>query len=65
MEKKVYRIKDLIEAGVGSRSTLYQAIHDGKLVAKKRGRSTIIMPPAVDAYLANLPDFKAKNEQAA
>ena len=65
MEKKVLRVKDLIEAKVGSRSTIYGAINSGALRAKKRGRSTIILPPWVDEYLASLPDFKTKNEKAA
>ena len=65
MEKKVLRVKDLIEAKVGSRSTIYGAINSGALRAKKRGRSTIFLPSWVDEYIASLPDFKATNEKAA
>ncbi len=64
MEKKLaYTIKDLVEGKVGSRTTIYEAINSGKLKAKKRGRSTIILPPAVEEYLENLPDFH--DEEAA
>lgn len=58
MENKLaYTVKDLVTGGVGGHTTIYDAINSGKLKAKKRGRSTIILPPALDEYLANLPDF--------
>ncbi len=63
MEKKLaYTIKDLVAGGIGSRSTIYQAIATKKLRARKRGRSTIILPPDLAEYLESLPDF---HEQAA
>ena len=62
MEKQAYSIKDLVEAGIGSRSTIYEAIAAKKLRARKRGRSTIILPPDLAEYLENLPDF---HDQAA
>ena len=63
MEKKLaYRIKDLVEAGIGSRTTIYELIKDRKLTARKRGTSTIILPDDLDEYLKNLPDF---NEEEA
>ena len=63
MEKKLaYTIKDLVAGGIGSRTTIYQAIADKKLKARKRGRSTIILPPDLAQYIKSLPDF---HEQAA
>ena len=62
MEKIAYSIRDLVEGGVGSRTTLYDAIAAGTLKARKRGRSTIILPPDLAEYLESLPDF---HEQAA
>ncbi len=58
MEKKLaYRIKDLVEAGIGSRTTIYELIKDRKLKARKRGASTIILPDDLALSLENLPDF--------
>ena len=57
MEKQAYSIKDLVEAGIGSRTTIYELIKDRKLKARKRGKSTIILPADLDQYLSSLPDF--------
>ena len=60
VEKLAYSIKELTAAGGGSRSTIYENIKNGKLKAKKRGRSTIILAPHATEYLKNLPDFHEK-----
>ena len=62
MEKMAYSIREAVEAGGGSRSTLYEAIAAGTLKARKRGRSTVILAVDLARYLENLPDF---HEQAA
>ncbi len=63
MEKKLaYTVEDLVEGGVGSRTTVYELIKTGKLRARKRGRSTIILPDDAKECLENLPDF---HDQAA
>jgi hypothetical protein len=63
MEKKLaYRVKDLVAGGIGSRTTVYEAIKAKKLRARKRGGSTIILPDDLEEYLQNLPDF---HDQAA
>ena len=41
-------------SGLG-RTFLYEAIGSGKLIAKKAGRRTIILPEDLKAYLENLP----------
>jgi hypothetical protein len=51
-----YSIGDLVEAGVGSRTKLYEEIKNGKLATKKQGARTLILPEAVKQYLASLPD---------
>ena len=56
-KKLAYTVKDLVEGHVGSRSTIYEAIAAKKLRARKRGRSTIILPDDLEDYLQNLPDF--------
>ncbi len=60
--KLAYSIKDLVEGGIGSRTTIYEAIKARKLKARKRGKSTIILPPDLAEYLESLPDF---HDQAA
>ncbi len=60
--KLAYSIKDLVEGGIGSRTTVYEAIKARKLRARKRGKSTIILPDDLDQYLKSLPDF---HEEAA
>ena len=58
MKKKLaYRVKDLVEGGIGSRTAIYEAIKARKLRARKRGKSTIILPDDLEEYLQNLPDF--------
>ena len=57
MKKLALTIRELSEAGGGSRTTIYQAINSGKLKAKKRGRSTIILAPHATEYLESLPDY--------
>lgn len=58
MERKLaYSVKDLIAGGIGSRTTIYEAIKSRKLKARKRGKSTIVLPDDLDEYLESLPDF--------
>ena len=62
MEKQALSIKEVVAAGGGSRSTVYEAIKSGALKARKRGRSTVILAADLAEYLESLPDF---HEQAA
>ncbi len=57
MEKMALTIKEMTEAGGGSHTVLYEAIKSGKLKARKRGRSTVILAPDASRYLESLPDF--------
>ncbi len=57
MEKLALTIRELSEAGGGSRTKIYEEIKAGKIKAKKRGRSTIILAPDAIRYLESLPDF--------
>lgn len=41
-----------------SRSTLYRWLTDGKIVAKKLGRSTLISADSLDAAISALPDYR-------
>ncbi len=62
MEKQAFTIKEVVAAGGGCRSTVYEAIAAGKLKARKRGRSTVILAPDFTEYLENLPAFGAEEE---
>lgn len=46
-------------SGIG-RTKLYEAIRDGKLVARKFGRRTVISAEALRAFLEALPKAPAK-----
>lgn len=53
--KPAYGIEELAKAGPLGRSSLFKAIKDGKLVAQKAGRRTIITHENYQAYLKGLP----------
>ncbi len=48
-------IDESCEASTLGRTAIYEAINSGKLIAKKAGRRTIILPKHLAAYLENLP----------
>lgn len=54
-EKFAFRISDLVEAGPFGRSFLFEAIRDGRLIARKAGRTTIIMKDDWLAFLSAMP----------
>ena len=58
-DKLAFHINDVVAAGGGSRSEVYEALKRGDLKAKKRGRRTIILRDDLAAYLASLPDYRA------
>ena len=58
-DQEAWTIQDAVKKGLGSRSEIYEALKEGKLKAKKRGRRTIILPGDGRAYLASLPDYRA------
>ncbi len=62
MKKMAFTIPEAVKEGAGSRTKIYEEIKSGKLKARKRGRSTIILAADLAAYLESLPDF---HEQAA
>jgi len=52
-----YTIEEWIGRTGQSRSAIYQALRDGYLKAKKRGRRTIILRQDGLDYLRSLPDY--------
>lgn len=52
---RVYSIDELAKGTPFSRSGLYKAISEKRLVARKDGRKTIILESDWDSYLRSLP----------
>ena len=52
-------IPDAVRASGMSRSSIYEALKRGDLSARKAGRRTLISFADLQAYLANLPQYKA------
>ena len=52
-------VPDAVRASGMSRSSLYEALKRGDLTAHKAGRRTLISYSDLQAYLANLPEYKA------
>ncbi|MFI0843957.1 hypothetical protein [Mesorhizobium sp. IMUNJ 23232] len=50
-----YTVDELLEVSAGGRTLLYDAIGEGKLIARKEGRRTVILHDEYLAYLKSLP----------
>jgi Helix-turn-helix domain len=57
--KLVYSIPDVMAATDAGRTTVYRAIQSGELVARKRGRRTIILADDLRRWLNSLKPLKA------
>jgi excisionase family DNA binding protein len=55
-----YRVTDACRAAGVGRTTLYGAIKDGELIARKIGRRTVILADDLTAWLRSLPPTAAK-----
>jgi excisionase family DNA binding protein len=58
-EKLAYSIREAMEAADAGRTTIYQAIKDGALVARKRGKRTIILTEDLKAWLSGLKPLRS------
>ena len=58
MIKPAYTIEELLTIHAGGRTRLYDAIREGKLIARKQGRQTIILHTDYLAYLEALPKLE-------
>jgi hypothetical protein len=56
--KFAYTIKELAASGPIKRSRLYEAIRTGELIARKHGRSTVVLTPDYETFLERLPKIK-------
>lgn len=57
LDKPAYRMCDLPAIVPLSRTTLYKAIAEGTLRARKQGRSTIILAEDLVQFLKSLPSL--------
>jgi excisionase family DNA binding protein len=55
IEPKVFNIKEAVAYSKIGRSVLYKLIEQGKIIAQKLGRRTLISKETIDSYLQSLP----------
>lgn len=66
MEKKLaYTIDELAENGPEGRTSIFKAIKEKRLIARKSGRRTIILAADYERYLNDLPVIDRDAERAA
>lgn len=59
MDKAYGTLPEAVRFSGISRSSIYEALKRGDLTARKAGRRTLISFSDLQAYLANLPEYKA------
>ena len=55
LPKLVFSIPETAAAAGAGRTTVYRAIQNGELVARKRGRRTVVLADDLKRWLDNLP----------
>jgi excisionase family DNA binding protein len=55
LEPYAHSIATAVKVSAFGRSTIYQAIRDGELEARKRGRRTVILDSELKRWLDSLP----------
>jgi len=58
-----YSIAEACAVARAGRTSIYQAIKSGQLIARKRGRLTIILPDDLRRWLEKLPAATSKTTQ--
>lgn len=56
MERLAYTPEEAVRVSGVSRSRLYEAMRDGRLKARKNGRSTLILAEDLAEFLRALPE---------
>ena len=54
----LFTVRDLSEAGLGSRRSIYQALSDGTLKARKLGSKTVVPAEDLRRFLSKLPRYR-------
>jgi excisionase family DNA binding protein len=62
---RAYRITDVCETTGLGRTTIYAALRDGHLRARKFGRTTVVLADDLDAFLKALPPARSHRESSA
>jgi excisionase family DNA binding protein len=65
LTRPTYRVKELVFLLRIGRSSIYEAVREGKLKAHKIGRSTVFLATDVAEYLQDLPLLPAKRKGGA
>jgi|GEM_PF-1561997 len=55
LPKLAYSLDEILEMVPFGRTSLYEDIRDGKLIANKRGRTTFVLPENLAAYMRSFP----------
>ena len=58
--RNLISLKTAGERGLFKRTKCYELINAGKIIAYKRGHTTLIDADSLDAYLASLPQYEPK-----
>jgi excisionase family DNA binding protein len=61
MTPLAYSIPEVCSLAGAGRTSVYEAINDGKLIAHKRGSRTIIFSGDLQRWLDSLPQVEAKH----
>jgi excisionase family DNA binding protein len=64
MEQLALTVAEACEAARVGKTVLYQAIASGDLVARKRGRKTLVLPADLRVWIAGLPPIEPKHDGA-
>jgi hypothetical protein len=56
IKKRFYTIQEVIQIGAWGRTKTYQLIGEGKLVAKKLGKKTLITAESLEELISSLPN---------
>jgi excisionase family DNA binding protein len=56
-----YSISEACAAARAGRTAIYQAIRDGALIARKRGRKTLILPEDLRRWVEGHPALEPKH----
>ena len=62
MSPSAFTISEVCQTARASRTVVYEAIRAGELVARKRGRRTIVLHEDLTAWLKSLPAITPKSE---
>jgi len=63
MEQLALTVSEACAAARVGRTVLYQAIANGVLVARKRGRRTLVLPADLKRWVEQLPTIKSSRDE--